>query len=94
MVLDDQPMQAARHQRLGIAQAGVVQIVYRRPAIARCAGKRRAMDHSDQNLFTPEDFAYRAGTAVGYGLHQKTFRMEYGCDMRAFVIGNVALDET
>ena len=59
MVLDDQAVQATGYQRLGIAQAGVVKTVQRRPAIPGCAWKGRAMDHSDQNLLTTEDFTYR-----------------------------------
>ncbi|KJX87075.1 ribokinase [Agrobacterium tumefaciens] len=91
MVFDDQAVHAAFDEALGIAHAGIIDGVHARVAITRRSRKRRAMDHADQRLAATENFLDSIGRVVGYGLHFSPFRK---FSMRAFVIGNIALDET
>lgn len=91
MVFDHQTVHATFDKPFGIAHARIVDGIHARVAITRRSGKGRAMDHADQRLASTENFLDSIGRIVGYGLHFSPFRK---FSMRAFVIGNIALDET
>ncbi len=91
MVFNEKTMHTAFDQSLGIAHADVVDGIHGRATIPRCSGKRWAMHHADQGLVTTKDFLDGVRPIVGYDLHALSSRKFF---MRAFVIGNIALDET
>lgn len=91
VVFDDQSVHAALDKPFRITHAGIIDRIHARAAITRRAGKGGAMYHADQRLASTENFLNGIGRVVGYGLHFCPFRKF--C-MRAFVIGNIALDET
>lgn len=91
MVFDDQTVHAAFDKALRIAYARIIDGIHTRLPITRGSGKGRAMYHADQSLASAENFLNGIGRIVGYGLH---FCPSRKFSMRAFVIGNIALDET
>lgn len=91
MVFDDQTVHAAFNKAFGVAHARIVDRIHACVPITRRSGKGRAMYHADQRLAATENFLDSIGRVVGYGLHFSPFRK---FSMRAFVIGNIALDET
>ena len=87
VVLDDEAVQAARDQRLGVAQAGVEDRGHAGAAVARGAGERRHVDHADSALPRPKISPTALAGVVGNQRHARG-------SMRVHVIGNAAFDET